>query len=293
MQHDFEILTDSTSDLILSELKELGVAMVPLHVFVDGGTYLDMIEITSDEFYDKMAACSELPHSCQPEPAAFEEAFTKLADAGAKKVLSMHIALTLSGTANSAQLAAQAVADKVKVQVYDTKTATMAHGMMVKEAVRMRDAGETLEATIAHLDEFRSQLQLIFVPDTLENIVKNGRCSRAAGLMSSLLNIKAILAASEEDGSLAVVGKGRGTQRALEQLAGIVEKRYGKGARLACTLVTVRNQAGCDQLVDILEKRGFAVRVITTYNAGPVIATHTGAGLIGLACVPEQYCYQG
>lgn len=291
MQHDFEILTDSTCDIPLDELAELGIEMVPLHVFVDAGTYLDMIEITSEQFYDKMAAAKELPHSSQPEPAAFEAAYKKMAERGASRVLSMHIAVTLSGTVNSAQLAAQAVSGDVAVRVYDTRTATMAHGMMLKEAARLRDAGETLEAAVAHLDAYRKQLQLIFVPDTLENLVKNGRCSRAAGLMSSLLNIKAIIAASDEDGSLAVAGKGRGTQRALEQLVDIVEKRYGHGAHLVCTMLTVRNQAGVDQLVELMERRGFTCDVVCAYNAGPVIATHTGPGLIGLACVPADACY--
>ena len=291
VQHDFEILTDSTCDIPLDELADLGVEMVPLHVFVGGGSYLDMIEITSEQFYDKMATADELPHSSQPEPAAFEAAYAKMARQGAHRILSLHIAGTLSGTVNSAQLAAQAQAPDVEVRVYDTRIATMAHGMMVKEAVRMRDAGETLEATVAHLDAYRAKLQLVFVPDTLENLVKNGRCSRATGLMSSLLNIKAIIAASDEDGSLMVPGKARGTQRALEQLVSIVEKRYGHAAKLVCTMLTVRNQAGVDELVEILKARGFDCDIVCTYSAGPVIATHTGPGLIGLACVPADQCY--
>lgn len=154
----------------------------------------------------------------------------------------------------------------------------------------MRDAGETLEATLDHLEKLREQELLIFVPDTLENIVKNGRCSRAKGLMSSLLNIKAVLAVGD-DGTLSPVGKGRGTQRALEAMAKLVEDKYGKGAKLTATLLTVRNQKGCDEMVEILRKRGFDLDIVATYNAGPVIATHTGAGLIGFGCVPTDALY--
>ena len=288
MEHQFEILTDSTCDIPLDELAELGVEMVPLHVFVGGGCYRDMIEITSEQFYDKMAASKELPHSSQPAPTSFAEAYAKMAENGAKQILSIHIATALSGTANSAELAAKEA--PVPVRVWDSRTATMVHGMMVKEAVRMRDAGESIEATLAHLEEFRNQSLLIFVPDTLENIVKNGRCSRAKGLMSSLLNIKAVLAI-QDDGSLEPVGKGRGTQRALESLAKIVEAKYGTGAKLTCELLTVRNLKGCDEMLDILRKRGFELDVRATYNAGPVIATHTGAGLIGFGCVPTAALY--
>ena len=217
MQHDFEILADSTCDLSLEELASLGVEMVPLQVFVGNSSYQDMIEITSEQFYDKMAASKELPHSSQPSPTSFVAAYTKMAEAGAKQILSIHIASALSGTTNSARLAA---ADSpVPVRVWDSRTATMTHGMLVKEACRMRDAGETLEATLDHLE------------------------------------------------------------------------KHGKGAKLTATLLTVRNQKGCDEMVEILRKRGFDLDIVATYNAGPVIATHTGAGLIGFGCVPTDALY--
>lgn len=288
MQHQFEILTDSTCDIPLDELAELKVEMVPLHVFVAGGSYHDMVDITSEQFYDKMASTDELPHSSQPSPTAFLDAYNKMADDGAPTVLSIHIATALSGTANSAEIAAKDA--KVPVHVWDSRTATVVLGMMVKEACRMRDAGESLESTVAHLDELSGKSTLVFVPDTLENIVKNGRCSRAKGLMSSLLNIKAVLSI-QPDGSLEPVGKGRGTERALESLAKVVEGRHGKGAELTATLLTVRNQAGVDEMVKILEKHGFVLHVMGTCNAGPVIATHTGAGLIGLGCIPTSALY--
>lgn len=290
MQHDFEILTDSTCDLPLDELNELGVEMVPLHVFVRDSCYLDQIEMKPEEFYDRMAAAKELPHSSQPAPSSFGEAYARMAAAGAKRILSIHIAAALSGTANSAELAAKDA--PVEVCVWDTRTATMVHGMLVKEACRMRDAGETLEATLAHLEELRKQSYLIFTLDTLENIVKNGRCSRAKGLMSSVLNIKAVLAV-DDDGTLSPVGKGRGSRRAFESLATLVEAKFGPGADLTASLLTVRNQAGCDEMVDIIRKRGIKVNVLATYDAGPVIATHTGSGLVGFGAVPTSALYKG
>ena len=288
MQHDFEILTDSTCDIPLPELAELGVEMVPLHVFVGEGCYLDQIELTPEQFYDKMAEAEELPHSSQPAPTGFQAAYAKMAEAGAKRILSIHIATALSGTANSAELAC--ASSPVEVRVWDTRTATIMHAVLVREAVKMRDAGETLEATLEHLENVRRNSLLIFMLDTLENIVKNGRCSRAKGLMSSLLNIKAVLDV-EDDGSLLPVGKGRGQQRALENLASIVEKRFCEGADLTVTTVSVRNQAGCDDVVEIMRKRGLNVTVANTASAGPVIATHTGAGLVGTAVVPTELLY--
>lgn len=290
MEHQFEIVTDSTCDIPLEELASLGVEMVPLHVFVGDGCYLDQIELTPEEFYDKMAAAEELPHSSQPSPSAFATAFEKVAAAGAKEILSIHISTALSGTANSAELAAEGA--PVPVRVWDTKTATMMHGMLVKQACRMRDAGESLEATVAHLQKLRDNSYLVFTLDTLENIVKNGRCSKAKGLMSAVLNIKAVLAV-QDDGSLDTAGKGRGMQRALQSLAKLVEAKYGTDTPLTATMLTVKNEQGCQECLQILKDRGLDVDLITTYNAGPVIATHTGAGLIGISFVPTELLYKG
>ena len=290
MEHQFEIVTDSTCDIPLEELASLGVEMVPLHVFVGDGCYLDQIELTPEEFYDKMAAAEELPHSSQPSPSAFATAFEKVAAAGAKEILSIHISTALSGTANSAELAAEGA--PVPVRVWDTKTATMMHGMLLKQACRMRDAGESPEATVTHLQKLRDNSYLVFTLDTLENIVKNGRCSKAKGLMSAVLNIKAVLAV-QDDGSLDTAGKGRGMQRALQSLAKLVEAKYGTDTPLTATMLTVKNEQGCQECLQILKDRGLDVDLITTYNAGPVIATHTGAGLIGISFVPTELLYKG
>lgn len=288
-EHQFEILVDSTCDLSLDDLAQLGVTMVPLHVFVGGGCYHDLIELTPEQFYDKMAATDELPHSSQPAPTAFTEAYTKMAEGGAERVLSIHIASALSGTSNSAELGAADAPCEVKV--WDSRTATAAHGMLVREAVKMRDAGESLDATVVHLEELRNQTQLVFALDTLENIVKNGRCSKAKGLMTSLLNIKAVLAVMD-DGSLDTVGKGKGMRRAIGNVAKILEEKYGQCAALSVTPITVRNEQGCQELIDIMTKHGFVLDVKPTISVGPVIATHTGAGLVGVAVMPTQALYQ-
>lgn len=286
--HQFEILVDSTCDIPLEDQAQLGITMVPLHVFVDGGCFHDQIELTPEEFYDKMAVSKELPHSSQPAPSAFTEAYTKMANEGAKSVLSIHIASALSGTSNSAELGA---ADApIDVRVWDTRTATAAHGMLVREAVVMRDAGESLDATVAHLEELRNQTTLLFALETLENIVKNGRCSKAKGLMTSLLNIKAVLGVAD-DGSLDTMGKGKGMRRALGNIVKLLEEKYGTGAALTVTPFSARNEEGVQELLELMEKSGFVLDIKPTLSVGPVIATHTGEGLVGITCMPTKALY--
>lgn len=289
-EHQFEILVDSTCDIPLEDQAQLGIAMVPLHVFVGDGCYHDQIELTAEQFYDKMLASDELPHSSQPAPSAFTEAYTEMAQNGAKSVLSIHIAAALSGTSNSAELGAKDA--PIEVRVWDTRTATAAHGMLVREAVKMRDAGESIETTVAHLEEVRDHCELLFALETLENIVKNGRCSKAKGLMTSLLNIKAVLGV-KPDGSLDTMGKGKGMRRALGNIAKLFEEKYGTGAELTVTPFSARNEEGCKELLEIMEKRGFKLHVQPIVSVGPVIATHTGVGLVGVTCVPTSILYKG
>lgn len=288
-EHQFEILVDSTCDIPLEQQSQLGITMVPLHVYVGDGCYHDQIELTPEQFYDKMAAAKDLPHSSQPSPSAFTAAYNEMAQKGAKSILSIHIASALSGTSNSAELGAKDAS--VEVHVWDSRTATVGFGMLVREACKMRDAGETLEATIEHLEKVRDSQFLVFALETLENIVKNGRCSKAKGLMTALLNIKAVLAV-KDDGSLDTVGKGKGMHRALQNIAKLVKERYGQGAHLTVGPLTVRNQEGCNELLSILKEQGFVLEVLDTISVGPVIATHTGAGLTGIACIPTELLYK-
>ncbi len=287
----FEIVTDSTCDLGRDWLEEHGVTMVPLSVFCDEDVYLDQIEITPEQYYERMLASEKLPHSSQPSPENFLNAFQGLADAGATKVLSIHIAEVLSGTANSARIAATML-DGCDVTVYDSCRVTISHGIMVREAVRMRDAGESLEATLEHLDKLKSAIQLYVVPETLENLVKNGRLSKLAGGAIALLGIKLVIVL-DESGALTPKHKVRGTKRAFASVVKDIEERYPNHEPLLVQGLTVRNPEGCATLVSRVQEAGFPVERLDDTNAGPVIATHAGLGLVALAVVAQSDLYQG
>lgn len=287
----FEIVTDSTCDLGLAWLEEHGVTMVPLSVFCGEEVFLDQIEITPEQYYERMLSSEKLPHSSQPSPETFLGAYRGLAEAGATKVLSLHIAEVLSGTANSARIASTML-EGCDVTVYDTRKVTLTHGIMVREAVRMRDAGETIEATVAHLDELSRRLQLYIVPETLENLVKNGRLSKLAGGAIAILGIKLVIVLDEE-GALTPRHKVRGTKRAFASVVSDLEQDYPNHEPLLVQGLTVRNPEGCAQLVSQVEAAGFPVERLDDTSAGPVIATHAGLGLVALAVAPKSALYQG
>lgn len=285
---DFELVCDSTCDLPLELLAEMDVTVVPLTVIFGEETFLDQVEITSEQFYDRMAAAAELPRSSQPSPEAFVKTYRGLVEKGAKRILSLHIAEALSGTVNSARIAAEEV--DADIVAYDSKTVAMTTGMMVREAVAMRDAGETLEATVDHLNRIRPSLQLLVVPDTLDNLVKNGRLSAVAGLATSLLDIK-VQIGYDDEGNLVAEHKAKGTRHALRYVVRSIESRQPRGTKLLITMLTVRNQAGCRRLLDMIEEDGYPVELLGTYNAGPVVAAHGGMGLIAMGYMPAKLAY--
>lgn len=285
--HRFEIVTDSTCDLPLDLLASLDVTVVPLTVFFGADSFLDQVDISSEEFYDKMEASETLPHSSQPSPDVFAKTYEDLAEKGVEHILSMHLAGALSGTVNSARLAGDAVSKKVEVSSYDTRAVAMTFGMMVREAVGMRDSGATVEETIAHLEKVRAHLQLLVVPDTLENLVKNGRCTRAAGAATSLLDIKVQLS-MDDAGNLVPAHKAKGTKRALRYVVRAIEERQPLKSKLVVAFLTSRNAEGCETLRTMIEDEGYELEVQGLYNAGPVVATHGGIGIIGLGVMPAS-----
>lgn len=287
----FEIVTDSTCDLGRAWLESNDVTMIPLSVFCGDDVYLDQIEITSDQYYEKMLASEELPHTSQPSPDTFLTAFRALGERGATKVLSIHIAEALSGTANSARIAANMVGD-LEVVVFDSCKATLSHAIMVREAVRMRDAGETLEATLAHLEALKGRIEFYVVPETLENLVKNGRLSKLAGGAIALLGVKLVIELDER-GGLVPVHKVRGTKRAFAAIVKDLERGHPKHEPLLVQGLTVRNPEGCDTLVSQVMDAGFEVERLEDTSAGPVIATHAGLGLVALLVVPQEALYRG
>ena len=281
----FEIVTDSACDLGLDWMAEHDVTMVPLSVFCGKEVYLDQIEISSEEYYEKMAAAEVLPHSSQPSPDSFISAFTELRDKGASQILAVHISEAASGTANSARIAADMTPD-IKVSVYNTRMLTVAHGIMVSEAVKMRDAGASLEETRAHLDKVRDAMRFYALPDTLENLVKNGRLSKLAGGAISVLGIKLVIMLDDE-GSLEARYKVRGTKRSYAAVVKDLEEAFPGHPALTLASLTVENADGCHKLVSQIEAAGFEVDDLGVTDAGPVIATHAGFGMVALAAVPS------
>jgi DegV family protein with EDD domain len=281
--HKVGIVTDSTCDLSPAELSALDVAMVPLTVHFGDEHVRDWLDLTPTEFYPKLAAFPGLPTTSQPSPADFTEAYTALAASGAEEIVSIHLSAALSGTYESAMLAAKT--SPVPVRVVDGKRASQGTALIVKAAVEAREAGADATAIEARAHEVAAKTRLYFLLDTLDNLVKGGRAGKAAGLAASLLNIKPVLRVND-DGIIEPFKKVRGRQQAIAALAEHIAEDSATNGRMRVALLHACCPAAAQELEDAIVGAGADIEWDSHGQIGAVIGVYTGQNAIGCAYYP-------
>ncbi|WP_050180653.1 DegV family protein [Domibacillus robiginosus] len=273
-----KIVTDSALDMTSNELQKMGITMVPLTVLIDGKTYLDTVDISAEEFLDKMAAAAELPKTSQPPVGQFLEVYNQLGADGSE-IISIHMTGSMSGTYQSAKQAAEMSSSNVTV--IDSRYISKALSYQVLEAARMASSGHSVTEITARLEEVRDQTKLYIMVDTLENLIKGGRIGRAKGFIGSLLNIKPI--ANLDIGALSPVTKVRSHAKGLrfftDQLA---EELAGKELVHFSIMHAGRNSAAFSEKLKEEVERMTGFTGVEVGVTAPIISTHAGPGAVGI-----------
>jgi fatty acid kinase fatty acid binding subunit len=267
------IVTDSTADLTPEQQGAAGITVVPLNVHFGDEVFRDHVDLSTDEFFRRLKASSQLPRTSQPSVGAFEEAYRTLLDGG-DEIVSVHLSSKVSGTYNSALMAAQSVGDG-KIDVVDSLSTSMALGFMALEAANLARSGRDRQTVSERLRELVAKARVICVVDTLTYLERGGRIGKAAALLGSLLNVKPIL--QLKDGEVVPLGRARGRPQALNRLVELLE-RDGKVSRLA--IMHGAAQADAEQLRERVASTYPGVDIQLT-EIGAVLGTHTGPGVIG------------
>lgn len=277
------IVCDSTCDLEPVWLAAHDVTMVPLKVSIEGETYLDWIEIRPDEFYRRLAAAATLPKTSQPSPAEFAAAYAALAEQGAEEIVSIHLTSPLSGTFESAMMAA---ADApVRVRVVDTKRVSQATGLVVKAAIEARDSGADGAEVERVALRTSAEARLFFVLDTLDYLVKGGRAGKAQGLAAAVLNIKPILTFND-DGIIEPFKKVKGTHKALQELAAHIAEDAAKNGRMRLAVLHACTDELATELREAIVASGADVEIESVGLVGSVIGTYAGPKAVGCGYYP-------
>lgn len=217
-----QFLIDSASDVLPREAKSLGVTHLPLTVSFGEETYQDAVDISHEEFYEKLANCKTLPTTSQISPVLFEEQFQKLTEAG-DSVVAITISSKLSGTYQSAMIAAGEYPGKVFV--VDSLTAAVGERILLQRGLELEKQGLSAEKIANALDEEKKRLHLVAIINTLEYLKKGGRISSAVAIAGGLLGIKPAI--EVKDGGVVMAGTARGAGKCHSLMKDLIQKNGG------------------------------------------------------------------
>ena len=270
------LVLDSTSDYPEAPARFPNMRFVPLYVRFGDDTYRDYVELSSDEFFEKLRTSPVLPATSQPTPQDFLAAYEELA--GYERIYSIHVSSKVSGTYQSAELAAQELGGD-KVRLVDSLTASLAIAMLSHAIQRRLARGTTDEEIDALVERFHRDCEVVFTVETLEYLQRGGRIGRAAALAGSLLNVKPILGV--ENGEVVAVARVRGRQKAVAEF----ERRFAAATTDEAGLRVAIAHADAPEWVGTLSEVVWRLRpkaeIEFTANLGAVVSTHTGPGAVG------------
>lgn len=271
------VIVDSTLDVPDAVAGELDIAVVPLTVHVGNESFLDHVELTSAPFLARLTGGGPLPKTSQPPPARFEETF-RTALAGGRDVLCLTLSADLSGTLNSARLAAEAIGGD-RIRVIDSRSVSIGGGFPAIAAARAARDGATLEQATALVEAMIPRVTLYAALDTLEFLHKGGRIGRASALVGSLLSIKPII--QIRDGHVQPVERVRTWRRAMDRLGALTE---ALAPLEHVGVMHVGNPTDAGRLAERLAPIAPGGDVLIG-ELGPVVATYGGPGLVGVVTV--------
>lgn len=273
------IVTDSTCDLPADLAARHGIVVVPLTVSFGDESFLDGVELRPDAFYERLTAADVLPKTSQPSVERFRRVYDELAG---EEIVSIHISSRLSGTLNSATLAAEQVGNE-RVRLVDSRTASMGLGAVALEAAIAAEAGATPDEVAAVAERVRDRVQVIATMDTLEYLRRGGRIGRASSMLGSLLSIKPIV--HVEDGEVAPLERVRTRSKAVDRLFTLTTAEpSARRVFVGCGGNDAEASAFLERLRPAMPGTEFHLGQV-----GPVIGVHAGPNVLGVAIVgPEQ-----
>lgn len=269
--------TDSGADLPPHLAAACGIQIVPLTIHFGSRIYQDGVELTPTDFYRELRASADPPNTSQPSPGEFLSAYRQHSEPG-DTLFSFHLSSKLSGTYQSAALAAKQLTDRT-VHVIDTKSASLGIALPAIVAARAASQGVQPGEILAQAQAVINSTRIYFLVDTLEYLHRHGRIGKAQALMGGLLDIKPVLCV--EDGLVCPADKVRGRVRALARVVELACKEIKPGHKYICAVPHADVPDVAAELVERLRQRLPDAEIIEAY-LGPTIGTHAGPGALGI-----------
>ena len=266
------IVLDSTADFPDAAERFANWRVVPLYVNFGTESFRDGVDLTAEQFYARLPTSPALPTTSHPTPADFRAAYEELG--GYERILSIHIAASLSGTFQSAGIAADE-----RVRTIDSETASAAIAMLALAIQRRLERGTTDEEVDALVARYKASHGLLFTVDTLEFLARGGRIGRAKAFAGELLNVKPIL--SIRDGEVVPVKRVRGNRKAFQEFVDAVQTQTVDGPDLRFGIAHADAPERAAELVKMVRDLRPQATIEMETSLGAVIGAHSGPGCVG------------
>lgn len=279
------VVTDSIAQVPTELVKELNIRVSPLAFTVEGVDYTDDCDFDPQELYRRMRVEKDLKvTTASPSIGQYQSVFRQALADGAGSVLYIGLSSRISSTFSVAEAGMSLVREEFPdrdAECFDTRMATIAQGFLVIKAARMAARGASMKEILAFLRQERRNVGLVASLETLEYLARGGRIHKASYMMGSMINILPILTLGE-DGKVAPVGLVRSHRKAFQRMVDYVGERVERDRTLTVAVMHADTMEWADQLKQMVENQLHPESVILT-SFTPVMAVHTGPGLIGLA----------
>lgn len=272
-----KIVMDSAGDIPKDWISEYDVEVIPINIHFENKMFLQGVDLSNDDFYQIADKSGVIPKTSQPTPQQFVEFYNRIARAG-DTILSLHVTSKLSGTYNSAVLAAHELKNKITIIPFDSGSGSAAMGFMCKEIRQLEKAGATLQAILARLEAIRQNVNIVLTLDTLEYARRSGRVKALQAAIAAVVKIKPVIIL--KDGTLDMNEKVRTRQRAIERALEIIYERVDD--RLV-NMAVVHSQS-IDTAKELMQKvrDTFHINELILTDLSIGIAANLGPGTIGI-----------
>lgn len=274
-------VTDTAAFLSPEFIKEHNIHVLALNIVFDEGALRETVDMTHDEFYDKLRTAKTHPKTSQPTFGEHVALYERLKEEGYDCAIAIHTSEKLSGTVVSSPMAAEQAG--FKNFAIDSLIGSYPMQAMLERGMELEKQGLEPEQIVAEIEAMRERAHLSFIPASLEQLHKSGRVSGTAMFLSNLLNIKLVISYNKE-GGVEVAQKVRADKRARKYVIEILEEAIAKSGVSEVAIINCNNEAGANEWKRDLEKQ-FPSITFTPTSLSACVGVHAGEGTLGLTWV--------
>lgn len=286
-----KLMADSTSDLSPEVIERYNIGVAPLTINMNGKTYRDKIDLTSDEFFEELPNLKELPTTGAPSPEAYLKIIDEAMAEGYTKFLCICMSSGTSGSYQSAVVAKDLFYENnpdspIQFHVVDSWSMSHGSGWLLLKTAQLLEEGATFEELITFNETNKKRVKHYLCVDDLHNLIKSGRISATGAFVGSMLKVKPIMSMKDTKG--AIVEKVRGTNKALKYYIDEFERRVDELVTNFIIIGYSSDQKIANQLRErLLAQTNFAGEVYIM-QMGVAVGTHVGLGGVSMFFMEKE-----